>query len=388
MREVSVLGIGETNMGVLKGVGLRDMIKEAGDKAISDSGVDRNAIQALYVGNFNSSYLCGQSLVGGLAEEALMLPDVPNIRIEAACGSGGLAFRQAWLAVASGLYDCVIAGGAEKMTHADTPTVTTGIASAEDYELEALKGITFPGIFAFNANRYMYEYGLTREQLAHIPVQSHKNALKNPTAQMHKEIDVDKVINGVKVADPFTIYDCSLVTDGAAFTILCASEKIGSYTGRKSGIVDVIGSGHGGTNLTVANKNLTSFASAKKAAKEAYGMAGLKPEDIDLAEVHDCFSITQIINTEDLGFFAPGTGGVAAVEGKTAIGGQIPINTSGGLKAKGHPIGATGISQIYEAVTQLRGEAGERQVKDAEIGLTHNLGGSAVVCVIHIFKRR
>ncbi len=388
MRNVSVLGIGETVMGNLPQTSIRDLIKDAGEKAIADSQVDKSRIQALYIGNFNSSYLCYQSLTNGLAVEALELGEIPSMRIEAACASGGLAFRQAFFSVATGIYDCVIVGGVEKMTHADTATVTTAIASAEDYVLEFSKGVTFPGVFAMIANRYMSEYGLSREQLAAIPVQSHANAAKNPDAQLRKEISVDKVINGVKVADPLTIFDCSLVTDGAAFAVLCASEKISEISPKKDKIVQVVGSGHGGSFLTVANKSLTTFPATKNAAQEAYAMAGLKPQDIDLAECHDCFSITQAINTEDLGFFEPGKGGFAAVEGKTSIGGQIPINTSGGLKAKGHPIGATGISMIYEVVTQLRGDAGERQVKNAEFGLTHNLGGAAVASAVHIFQRR
>jgi acetyl-CoA C-acetyltransferase len=388
MRKVSILGIGETVMGNLPQAGIRDLIKEAGEKAIADSQVGKSGIQALYLGNFNSSYLCQQSLINGLAVEALELGEIPSVRIEAACASGGLAFRQAFLSIAAGFYDCVMVGGVEKMTHADTATVTTAIASAEDYNLEFTKGVTFPGIFAMIANRYMSEYRLGREQLAAIPVQSHANAVKNPDAQMRKEITVDKVINGVKVADPLTVFDCSLVTDGAAFAVLCATEKISEISPKNNKIVDVIGSGHGGSFLTIANKTLTTFSATRNAAKEAYAMAGLKPQDIDLAECHDCFSITQAINSEDLGFFAPGQGGFAASEGKTAIGGQIPINTSGGLKAKGHPIGATGISMIYEIVTQLRGDAGERQVKNAEIGLTHNLGGAAVACAVHIFQRK
>jgi len=387
MRKVSVIGIGETKMGNYPERSLKNLIKEAGNSAIADSGIEKKDIQALFIGNFNSSLLCSQSLVNGLACEVLGLDNIPSMRIEAACASGGLAFRQAYLLIALGLYDCVMVGGVEKMTHAPSALVTEAIASAEDYELEVTKGLTFPGVFALIANRYMEDYGLSRRELSYIPVQSHSNAYLNSDAQMKKLIDIDKVMNGMPVADPFTIFDCSMVTDGSAFVILCAKDKLNQFTSRNTGVVDVIGSGHGGSWLSIANKNLTSFDGTKQAAKEAYQMAGVSAEVIDLAEVHDCFSITQIINTEDLGFFPPGKGGFAANDGMTAIDGKIPVNTSGGLKAKGHPIGATGISQIFEIVTQLRGDAGKRQVKDASIGLTHNLGGAAVTCAVHIFQR-
>lgn len=233
----------------------------------------------------------------------------------------------------------------------------------------------------------MYEYGDVRDAMATCAVQNHDNALLNPDAQLHKKIDIEKVKSGIPVADPFTIYDCSLISDGAAFVVLAATEVAEKLTDNP--LIEVIGSGHAGDTLTLSSKpSITTLNATVHAAKEAYKMAGINPTDIDFAEVHDCFTITQIINTEDLGFFEKGTAAQAILEGKTALNGSIPINTSGGLKAKGHPIGATGISQIYEAVTQLRGQAGERQVKGAEIGLTHNIGGTGATCVVNIFKRR
>jgi len=388
MRSVSVLGIGETKFGKLPDRSLRDLISEAGNKAIDDAGIERGAINALYLGNFNGQYLTGQGHMGPLASEVLGLGDVPTLRTEGACASGSLAFRQAWMAIASGVYDIVLVGGVEKMTHLNTETVTTGIASAADVELEANVGITFPSIFAMMANRYFHEYGNVREAMAICAVQAHDNALLNPDAQMHKKITVDQVKNGALVADPLTLFDCSLVTDGSVFVVLAASDIAEKLAGKKR-IVDVVGSGHAGNTLTAATKDsLTTLRATVKAAEQAYKMAGLKPADIDLAEVHDCFTITQILNIEDLGFFEKGKGGQAVVEGKTALNGQITINSSGGLKAKGHPIGATGLSQIYEIVTQLRGAAGDRQVKKANIGLTHNLGGTAATCVVHILRGR
>lgn len=387
MRSVSVVGIGETKMGKQPEKLLRDLIYEAGTQALIDSKIEKDKIEALYIGNFNASQLANQSHVNALASEVLELGYIPTIRTEGACASGSLAFRQAYISVASGLYDVVLVGGVEKMTHQNTNTVTSALASAADAELEVNLGTTFPSIFAMIANRYMYEYGDVRDAMALCAVQNHDNALLNPNAQLHKKIDIEKVKSGVPVAEPFTVYDCSLVTDGAAFVVLAATEiaeKLSDNT-----LIEVIGSGHAGDSLTLASKpSMTTFNATVHAANEAYKMAGVKPSDVDFAEVHDCFTITQIINIEDLGFFEKGNGAKAVLEGKTSLTGTIPINTSGGLKAKGHPIGATGISQIYEAVTQLRGEAGGRQVKGAKIGLTHNIGGSAATCVVHIFKRR
>lgn len=389
MRSVSVIGIGETKMGSFPDMTLDDYIRQAGSISIEDACIEKKHIQALYMGNFNSSYLCKQSLIGSLACQVLGLRGIPSVRVEGACASGGLAFRQAYMAVASGMYDCVLVGGVEKMTHRTAEEVTEAIASATKFDEEAMAGVTFPSIFGMIASSYMHEYKFTREALAYIPVQSHANACKNPDAQMHKAIDVEKVLSAKQIASPFTIFDCSLVTDGAAFALLHATDNIPEESRRKHPPIEIIGSGHGGDYVSIAQKrSLTTFDATKLAAQEAYMMAGIKPEAVSLAEVHDCFSITQIINTEDLGFFDPGMGGWAAQDGKTAITGTLPINTSGGLKAKGHPIGATGLSQIFEVITQLRYDAGDRQVKHADIGLAHNLGGTAAVCTVHIFKRR
>jgi len=387
MRSVSVIGIGETKMGKLPDKSLRELIKEAGEKAILDAGIEKESIESLYMGNFNGSYWSIQSHMGPLASEALGLGNIPTVRTEGACASGSLAFRQAYVAVASGLYDIVLVGGVEKMTHKATETITTGLASAADNEFEVNLGATFPSLFAMAANRYFHEYRNIRKEMAMVAVQNHNNALLNPTAQLHKKITVEDVYNGFNVAHPLTVFDCSLITDGSVFTVLAATDIAEKICKKRP--IEIIGSGHAGDVLTLAGKkSITSFDATKKAAKQAYGMAGISSKEVSFAEVHDCFTITQIINTEDLGFFEKGRGADAVFEGKTALDGIIPINTSGGLKAKGHPIGATGLSQIYEVVTQLREEAGERQVKKAEIGLTHNLGGSASTCIVNIFRGR
>jgi len=387
MRSVSVVGIGETKFGRFPETSLKELILEAGTKAIADAGIGREDVKALFMSNFSAQPFCGQGHMGPLAAEVLGLGNIPTIRIEGACASGSLAFRQALGAVATGMYDIVLVGGVEKMTHQSTEAVTSGLAGASDYGLEAGIGATFPSLFALIANRYFHEYGNVRDEMAMCAVQNHENAMLNPDAQMHKRITVEQVKNGLPIADPLTIYDCSLVTDGAAFVVLAATDVAKTFCLKR--LVEVVGCGQAGDTLTLSSRNsLTTFAATLLAAQQAYAIADVAPSQIDLAEVHDCFTITQIINIEDLGFFAKGKGARAVAEGKTAANGQIPINVSGGLKAKGHPVGATGLGQIYEIVTQLRGEGGARQLKKADIGLTHNIGGTAATCVVSIFRGR
>ena len=381
MRNVYVCGIGETRLGKLPGRSLRGLIQEAGSKAIQDAGIEHDAIEAIYVGNFAGGQLMNQGHLGALVAEELGLSGVPSMRVEAACASGGLAYLQGVRAIQSGLFETVLVGGVEKMTHQTTPVVTRALASAMDVDLEAASGLSFPGAFGLIAQRYFYEYRNVKEEMAMVSVNSHANALLNPHAQMRKAISIEKVLEAPLVADPIGLYDCSLMTDGAAFLVLSSKPVRG---GKR---IEVAGIGHGGDALTLgAKKSITSFAATKQAADKAYGQARLSPEDIDLAEVHDCFSITQIINIEDLGFAEAGKGGDVIRSGDISRGGRIPINTSGGLKAKGHPIGATGICQVVEVVTQLRGEAGERQIQGADVGLTHNIGGTAATCVVSILK--
>jgi acetyl-CoA C-acetyltransferase len=387
MRSVSVVGIGETKFGRFPETSLKDLILEAGTKVIADAGIGREHVEALFMSNFSGQPFSGQGHMGPLAAEVLGLGNIPTIRVEGACASGSLAFRQALSAVATGMYDVVLVGGVEKMTHLSTEAVTAGLAGASDFDLEAGVGATFPSLFAMIANRYFHEYGNVRDEMAICAVQNHENALLNPDAQMQKRITVEQVKNGLPIADPLTIYDCSLVSDGGAFVVLAATDVAKSFCQKR--LVEVVGCGQAGDTLSLASRgSMTTFAATMLAAHQAYAMAGVTPSQIDLAEVHDCFTITQIINGEDLGFFDKGKGARAVAEGKTAANGRIPINVSGGLKAKGHPVGATGLSQIYEIVTQLRGEGGARQLKKADVGLTHNIGGTAATCVVSIFRGR
>jgi acetyl-CoA C-acetyltransferase len=387
MREISVIGIGETKYGKHPDKSLRELIREAANNAIDDASIEKSRIQALFLGNFNGSWLNNQSLLSALAVEEIGVESIPAVRVEAACASGGAAFRLGCMSILSGLYDVVIVGGVEKMTHQPGDVVTEAIATAMDYDTETNVGLTFPGLFAMMANRYFYEYRNVKKEMALCSINAHHNATLNPDAQLPKELDLQTVLEAPIIADPFSQYDCSLVTDGAAFAILAADDILTQNETRRA--IKVVGSGQASDVLRLAQKSrLTSFSATVNACAQAYTMAGITPKDVDFAEVHDCFTITQIINTEDLGFFEAGKGADAVAAGITALDGTLPINPSGGLKAKGHPIGATGIGQIFEVVTQLRGEAGKRQIKNAGVGLAHNLGGSAAACLVHIFRGR
>ena len=382
MRDVAIIGTGMTKFGELWDKSLRDIFVEAALKAIDNSGVKK--IDSMYIGNFSGGLFVGQEHLASLLPDYLGVTPIPTTRVESACASGALALKQAFLEVASGFSDIVLVGGVEKMTDIPPDEATYGLAAAADREYEAFQGITFPGLYALIAKRHMYEYGTTREQLAKVAVKNHKNGAKNPHAQFPFEITVDQVLNSTLVADPLRLLDCSPITDGAAAVIICPAEMAKEYTDKP---IKIIGVGHATDTIALhSRENMTTLKATVEAGKRAYAMAGIKPKDIDLAEVHDCFTIAEICAIEDLGFVKKGEGGKATEEGLTAIDGRIPINPSGGLKSKGHPVGATGIAQVIEVVAQLRGEAGERQVKDAKIGLTHNLGGSGGSVIVHILE--
>jgi len=382
MRDVAIIGVGITKFGELWGKSLRDIFVESALRAIDNCGVKK--IDAMYVGNFSGGLFVGQEHLGSLLADYLGYAPIPAVRVEAACASGALALKQAFLDVASGFSDIVLAGGVEKMTDIDTGEATYGLAAAADREYEAFQGITFPGLYALVARRHMYEYGTTREQLAKVAVKNHKNGAKNPYAQFPFEVTMEQVLNSTVIADPLRLLDCSPISDGAASVVLCPAERAKEFINKP---VKIIGVGHATDTIALTDReDLTTFKATVEAGKKAYAMAGIKAEDIDLAEIHDCFTIAEICAMEDLGFVKKGNGGKAVEDGLTNIDGKIPINPSGGLKSKGHPVGATGIAQVFEIVTQLRGEAGERQVKNAKIGLTHNLGGSGGSVIVHILE--
>lgn len=382
MRDVAIVGVSQTKFGELWEKSFRDLVVEAGIDAIRDANMNGEDIDAMYIGNMTGGLFVGQEHIGSLIAEHSGLTPIPATRVEAACASGGLALRQAIMAVASGYYDRVMAAGVEKMT--DVVDATPAIAAAADREWEAQQGVTFPSLYAMMAKRHMYEYGTTREQIAGFAVLGHKNGALNPKAQFQREISVDAVLNSTKVASPLNILDCSPVSDGAAAIIVCPADEAHKYTDTP---IYIRASTQASATISLHNrKSLTTIPSTIFAAKKAYDMANLTPNDMDMAEVHDCFSINGLIAIEDLGFFEKGKGGQAIEDGLIERDGDIAVNPSGGLKARGHPLGATGIAQAAEITWQLRQEAGKRQVSDATSGITLNIGGTGGTAAIHILS--
>ena len=383
MRDVAVIGVGMTKWGELWEKSLRDIFVESALLALDDAGVDR--IDSMYVGSMSSGLFVGQEHIASLLADYLGQAPIPSTRVETACASGGLALRLGFMEVASGMSDVVLVSGIEKMTDVNGYEATYALGTAADQEYEGYHGITFPGLYALIARAHMEKYGTTREQLALVAVKNHLNGSKNPLAQYPFEITVDSVLNSVMVADPLRILDCSPITDGAAAVILCPIEMARKMN---KPVVKIIGSGHATDSIALSSrKDITWLESTYQAGKRAYAMANKKPKDIDILEVHDCFTIAEICVIEALGIVEKGKGGEAAEDEITYLEGKIPVNTSGGLKAKGHPVGATGVAQVIEIVKQLRGEAGKRQVKDPRIGMAQNMGGSGGSAVVHIFER-
>ena len=374
---VTIAGTGITKFGELWDKSFTDLAKEATEKALGDSKLNPSQIDAVYCANMLSGNLIGQNHLGAVITSILGV-NCPAYTVEAACASGGLAINLACQAIESGIYENVLVIGAEKMTDNTTAKVTSGLMGAASEE-ERRAGLTFPGLYALMAYAHIEKYGTTREQLAKVAVKNHANGLNNPIAQFHNRITVEKVLESTIVAAPLTLFDCSPITDGAAAVVLSRSVKNNNVVITASqAATDKIGLSD--------RKSLTELLAVKIAAQKAYSQAGLKPQDIKVAEVHDCFTIAEIMAYEDLGFCSKGQGGKFIESGYSNLGGKIPVNTSGGLKACGHPVGATGIKQIIEVTRQLQGNAEKRQVKNANIGLTHNVGGSGATAAIHILQ--
>jgi acetyl-CoA C-acetyltransferase len=361
---------------------LRSLAVEAGEKALHNGHVAPSQVESFYLGNFAGPAFVGQNHLAPYVSTALGIQGVPATRIEAACASGGSAFFHAWTEVAAGVYDIVMVVGVEKMTSQPTPRVSEILAEAGDCAGEMKAGSTFASLFAMIARRHMHDFGTTREHLASVAVKNHANAALNPDAHMRKTITLEQALRGKPIADPLTLYDCSLVSDGAAAVILAPLERAAEFTGKP---VRILGIAQASDYVALDRKeSITTFPAVRLAGEKAYRMAGVTPADIQFAELHDCFTIAEIIAMEDLGFVARGCGGPYVLAAHTALGGARPVNTSGGLKAKGHPVGATGVAQICDLVLQLRGEAGARQIPRHSLGLAENLGGSGATCVVSI----
>ncbi|TLZ51549.1 MAG: thiolase domain-containing protein [Methanobacteriota archaeon] len=387
MREVSVIGVGETQFGELWDKSFRELGIEAGLRAIQDAEIAAENVDAIYVGNMSAGKFIDQEHVAALVADYAGLADqhLPTIRVEGGGACGAIAIQQAAMAIASGVHDIVVVGGAEKMTDVGDVEAARILSSTTDQEWESVFGATFAGLFAMMARRHMFEYGTTREQLAAVAVKNHKHGALNPVAQFQKEITVEMVLGAPRVAEPLGVFDCAPLSDGAAALVLCSRDKARKFTDTP---IDLIGTGQASDFLAVHDRReLTTMDATVIAGKRAFHAARKTPNDVKVAEVHDNFTISEIMAIEDLRFVPKGKGGFATEDGETALNARVSVNTSGGLKARGYPVGATGVAQAVEIVRQLRGEAGKRQVTDAGLGLTHTLGGTGGTAVVHLFAR-
>ena len=382
MRRVAVIGVGVTKFGKHERSSA-ELFAEAARDAIQDAGVSPRAIRAIYFGNVVGGEAERQLHMGPQAASVLGIPAVPTTRFETACATSHAAFRHAVMELAAGVSDVLLVGGAERVLNIPTDAATEYFAFASDAAFEQPAGLTFAGVFALMARAHMAKYGTTEEQMAHVAVKNHRHGVLNPKAQFQKEITLEQVLASPKIADPLKLYDCCPFTDGAAAVVL-ASEEVARKS-RKP--IWILSSAAASDSMCLHDKkDLSRILATERAAQAAYRQAGRGPEDVDVVELHDCFTIAEIMATEGLGFFEPGGGGIAAEKGWTSLGGKLPVNPSGGLKAKGHPIGATGAAQIAEIVTQLRGEAGPRQADGARVGLVHTLGGNAATVLVSLLS--
>jgi len=384
LRPVAVAGAASTAFGAEPQTSLAELAARAGRAALAESGVERHEVGALYLGNFIGGMLAGQEILAGLAGDALGLANVPCTRVEGACASGGIAFRHACLAVASGECDAALALGVERMSHAPTAEITRALNAAMDQGADASAGLTWPGLFAMAYRLHAARHGTTREQVSAVVVKNKVNGLRNPLAHMGARLDAAAVAASKPVADPLRLYDCCAPGDGAAAAVVVARDRAGAGTALPVDVRACVQTR--GPARLAGHAELPSFEATVTAARRAYERAGIGPGDLDFVELHDCFSIAEILDAEDLGLMPRGHGGGWTLEGRTRVGGELPVNPSGGLLAKGHPVGATGLSQIYEAICQLRGTH-PNQVAGAAIGLTHNLGGTGVACTVTVLAR-
>tara|TARA_B100001123_G_C15231221_1_gene995242 strand:+ start:225 stop:1391 length:1167 start_codon:yes stop_codon:yes gene_type:complete len=386
LRDVSIIGIGITKFGELWDRSLRELGLETGLAAISDAGITSKDIDALYIGNMAAGSTLQQEHVSALIADycGLTSQNIPATRVEAASASGGLAIRQAYMAIAGGFIDVAVVGGAEKMTDVSDSESSYTVSMGSDEQWEAQAGATFASLHAMIAQSHMNEFGTTREELSAISEKNHYHASMNPMAQFPFQISGETVSNSGIVSSPLRMLDCAPNSDGAAAVVLCATEKAKKF--KKKG-VRIIGSGQASDTLSLHHREyLNRLPAIGVAAKRAFKSCGKKAKDIDLIEVHDNFTISEVIALEEIGIFKRGKAAEMSLKGETRLGGKIAVNTSGGLKARGHAPGATGIAQIIEVVQQLRGEAGDRQVEGAKIGMTENHGGTAATAVVHILE--
>jgi len=365
------------------GRSLTDLFVEAAREAIDDAGVDK--VDSIYVGNMMSGFLQRQEHLGALMATALGREGVPTYRVEAACASGGVAVNAAAKGLLSGLEDIVLVGAVEKMSGYTTPEVTAGLMMAEDYVKVASTGVTFVGLNAMIAREYMHKYNVTHESIAQFPVMCHQNALDNPKAQFRKKVGVEDVLRSPLVADPLRLLDCSGMGDGAAAIVLAPKDIARKFTDSP---IELAASTVASDTLSLYQRpNPSTFEASRRASERAYAMAGIGPGEVDVLEVHDAFSVLGVMALEDLGFAEKGSGTKLLDDGECARDGRVPTNSFGGLKARGHPVGASGVYQVAELALQLKNEAGKCQVSGTEVGLAQSVGGIGSTVTTHILRR-
>jgi benzoylsuccinyl-CoA thiolase BbsB subunit len=379
VRDVAVIGVGMTKFGRFPETSFEDLGREAITNAINDADIKPKEIEFGYCGNVYGGMCMGQRVL-----KEIGIAGIEIINVDNACASGSTALRGVWYAIATGLYDIGIAVGIEKLTHLPPATL---VPPGED--LQGEMGMVFPAYFAMIMRKYMETFGTTLEQVAKISVKNHHNGCLNPYSQFQKEVTGEEVLSSRMICDPITLLQCCPTSDGAAAAILCSSSLARRYT---SPMITIAASVLRTGNFLYTQEDFTFSDLTANVAKKAYEMAHVGPEDIDLCELHDAFAINELLHYEELGFCSRGEGGILIEKGETEIGGKIPVNTSGGLLSKGHPLGATGVAQVAEIVWQLRGKAGKRQVKNPKVGLAHLVGGAVTdiengACTIHIIKK-
>jgi acetyl-CoA C-acetyltransferase len=378
MGRVYISGVGITKFGELWSRSYRELVVEAGLKALEDAGLPGESIECLYLSSMGPGMWVSQEHVGPMVAEQTGLTPIPVVRVESGCASGALALHQAFTDVSSGRHKVVVVGGVEKMTDVGAKEASAIVDTMLDHEWESIFGATLPSLYAMMARRHMHEYGTTREQLAEVAVKNHHNGSLNPIAQFGREITIDHVLSSPPLAEPLRMLDCAPLSDGSAALVLSAE-----------GEVEIAACEMATSTLALHSRDdITTMDSVVRSSKKAYMRAGIEPKDVDVAELHDYCTIGEIIESEDLGFFRKGEGGKMVEDGETSLEGSIPINTSGGLKCRGHPIGATGVAQVVEIYDQLMRRAGQRQIESLGYGLCCGVGGSGGSAVVSIFRRR
>ena len=381
---MAVVGIGHAKFGKRSDATIRELAAEAVAPALEDAKLTTAEVDASVIGVAGDVF-AAQGSPGALIHDYVGMGSKPSFRVEAACATGSAGVRTGWSLIKAGLAEVVLVVGAETMTHVGSSMATEWMARAGDTRWEYPFGITFPGFYALMATRHMHEFGTSRMQLSIVAVKNHKYGALNPFAHLQKEVSLEEAMKSVPICHPLNLYDCCLISDGAAAVVMASEERARKISDSP---VWITGLGSASDTMMIAERpSLVGLTASQIAGEQAYNMAGVTPNDIDVACTHDCFTIAEIMSYEDLGFCKKGEGGKFIEEGQSYIGGKVPINVDGGLKSKGHPLGATGVSMTVEIVKQLRGEAGKRQVSGAEIGLAHNVGETGQYCMVHVFKR-